>query len=283
LSAQLIAHLRDQSLLLVLDNLEHLLDRESVMDNLARQILVQAPGIKLLVTSRERLKLDAEWVVDLGGLTLPVTNARRRIDAADAVRLFVDRARHLDPHFALDTGSRAAVVQICQRLEGLPLAIELAASWTRVLTLPEITDEIGRALDFLSQDHHDTPARHRSLRAALDHSWRLLNRMEQHTMAQLSIFQGGCDREAIQEVTGATLPLLNALIDKSLVQCARLRGVMRYTLHELVRQYAVERLAADPTEHQRPPRAATPPSMPHCFNARSQRKPARRLLRRGGS
>jgi len=109
---------------------------------------------------------------------------------------------------------------------------------------------LGRGLDFLSQDHHDTPARHRSLRAALDHSWRLLNRIEQRAVAQLSIFQGGCDREAIQEVTGVALPLLNARIDKSLVQRARLRGVTRYTLHELVRQYAAERLAADPAEHQ---------------------------------
>ena len=187
------------------------------------------------------------------------------------MRLFVDRAQHLDRDFALDSGSRAAVVQICQRLEGLPLAIELAASWTRVLTLPEITDEIGRALDFLSQDHHDTPARHRSLRAALDHSWRLLNRIEQRAVAQLSIFQGGCDREAIQEVTGATLPLLNALIDKSLVQRARLRGVTRYTLHELVRQYAAERLADRSARSIRRPPAATPPSMPSCSSARSPR------------
>jgi predicted ATPase/transcriptional regulator with XRE-family HTH domain len=250
LGAQLVAHLRDQRLLLVLDNLEHLLDRESITASLVRQILMHAPQVKLLITSRERLKIDAEWVVDLGGLTLPSSNARRQNDGADAVRLFVERAQHLDRDFALDAGSRASVVQICRHLEGLPLAIELAASWTRVLTLPEIAGEIGRALDFLSQDHHDTPARHRSLRAALDHSWRLLNCIEQRTMAQLSIFQGGCDREAIQQVTGVTLPQLNALIDKSLVQRAQLRGVTRYTLHELVRQYAAERLAADHEEHQ---------------------------------
>jgi predicted ATPase/transcriptional regulator with XRE-family HTH domain len=250
LIAQLLAYLQDKSLLLVLDNMEHLLDHGRITIELVRQILVQAPAVKLLATSRERLRIDAEWVVEPGGLALPTTSAQRQSDRADAVRLFADRAQHLDPHFAIDDGNRASIVQICRRLEGLPLAIELAAGWTGVLTLPEIAAEIDRGLDFLSQDHHDSPDRHRSLRAALDHSWRLLDRAEQRAVAQLSIFQGGCDREAIQEVIDATLPLLTALIDKSLVQRAKLRGVTRYTLHELVRQYAAERLIADPEDYQ---------------------------------
>jgi predicted ATPase/DNA-binding CsgD family transcriptional regulator/DNA-binding XRE family transcriptional regulator len=247
---QLIEVLRHRKLLLVLDNLEHLLGRgeDATLTRMISRILAEAPGVRLLATSRERLRMRGEQVIMVGGLALPSSDTSPRVERAAAVQLFVAQAQRFVSTFALDNQNRAAVARICRRLEGLPLAIELAASWTRALTSQEIAAEIDRSLDFLAADHHDTPDRHRSLRAALDHSWQLLDAAERHTLTHLSVFHGGCDRDAASAVVGATLPILTALIDKSLVRATSVAGVTRYTLHELVRQYAAERLAAETAE-----------------------------------
>ena len=247
---QLIDALRDRALLLVLDNLEHLLGQRegATFVALIKRVLAEAPGVRMLATSRERLRLRDERVIDLGGLALPASDTSQRAERAAAVQLFAERARRVAGAFALDAGNRVAVARICRRLEGLPLAIELAASWMRALTPHEIAGEIERSLDFLAGDDRDLPDRHRSLRAALEHSWQLLDAAERHTLARLSVFRGGCDRAAAAEVVGASLPILSALIDKSLVRAGASAGVTRYSLHELVRQYAAERLATDPAD-----------------------------------
>jgi predicted ATPase/DNA-binding CsgD family transcriptional regulator/DNA-binding XRE family transcriptional regulator len=244
---QILDALRDQRLLLVLDNLEHLLALSG--DALAAAIermAAEAPGVRLLTTSRERLRLNAEWVMELGGLELPPASAGPRAERSEAVRLFVERARQAAPSFALDAESRAAVVRICRQLEGMPLAIELAASWARALAPAEIAVEVERALDFLTANNRDAPARHQGMRAALDHSWSLLNTYERAALARLSVFRGGFEREAAAAIADAPLPTLLALIEKSLVRREQVDGVTRYGLHELVRQYAAERLAVDP-------------------------------------
>jgi predicted ATPase/DNA-binding NarL/FixJ family response regulator/DNA-binding XRE family transcriptional regulator len=266
----LVEILRERSLLLVLDNLEHLLGpgEGELLAALIRRLLVEAPGVRLLATSRERLRLRDERVIELGGLAIPPSDTGPRVEQAESVQLFVERAQHIAPEFALRPENRAAIAHICRRLEGLPLAIELAATWTRAITPREIAAQIDRAIDFLEVADRDTAARHRSARAVLDHSWTLLTADERRTLARLSVFHGGCDRDAAAAVVSSEFRVLSsdqeisqlkthtsklmtqlaALIDKSLVRRQEIDGVTRYTLHELVRQYAAEHLADDPED-----------------------------------
>ncbi len=247
---QLLAHLSTRQLLLVLDNFEHLLNDDNgratrwVLDLLAR-----APGLQLLITSRERLRLSGERIFELGGLALPQNAALPA--QADAVMLFLERAQQVDRDFVLNAQNQPAISRICQLMDGIPLAIELAAAWVRILACHEIAEEIQRSIDFLVLADRDMAPRHRSMRAVFDHSWSLLTTEEQRVLAQLSVFRGGCQREAGQVVAQATLPVLASLIDKSLLRRVhKATGPGRYELHELVRQYAEQRLGADPT-HQR--------------------------------
>lgn len=248
---QLVRALHDRRLLLILDNLEQLLSPTTgdTLVDLIDQLLQAAPGLRILATSRERLQLQAEWVLALGGLQLPQGDQDvPMIEAASAVRLFLERARHVAPEFALQPEDAPVVARICRYVEGSPLAIELAASWTRALTLAEIAVELDRALDFLTRSGRDRTARHHSMRAVLDHSWQLLDAAERLTLARLSVFHGGCDRDAATSVTGASLLTITALMDKSLLRRTQVNGGTRFTLHELVRHYAAEQLAADPTD-----------------------------------
>jgi predicted ATPase/DNA-binding NarL/FixJ family response regulator/DNA-binding XRE family transcriptional regulator len=240
----LLAFLREREMMLVLDNLEHLLQATPLI----AAILRTAPGVRLLVTSRERLRLHAEWVFELGGLALPGNDTRAAIEHSDAVLLFLHRARHASSDFALTATNRPAIAHICHLLDGMPLAIELAASWVRALTLDEITAEVTHGLDFLQLSERDADPRHHSMRIVIDHSWALLTSDEQGVMARLSVFRGGCTREAAEAITGASLPTLVALLDKSLLR----RGPTgRYEMHELVRQYAADHLAGSPDEEPR--------------------------------
>jgi predicted ATPase/DNA-binding NarL/FixJ family response regulator/transcriptional regulator with XRE-family HTH domain len=247
---RLIDALHERVLLLILDNLEQLLGPAGGYDlaDLISRLLVEAPGLRILATSRERLGIRDEWVLALGGLSLPATDQMWRVGQADAVRLFVERARQVVPGFVLQAKHAATVAQICRQLEGVPLAIELAASWMRVLTLAEIAAELDHALIFLIRGERDSPARHRSMRAVLDHSWQLLDRSEQRALARLSVFRGSCDRDAASNITGATLLTIAGLIDKSLVRREEVGDSTRYSLHELVRHYAAEQLALDPDD-----------------------------------
>jgi len=245
---QLLAALRGRRLLLVLDNLEQLLGpaEAPALTALLLRLIEGVPGLRLLATSRERLNLREEQVVVVEGLGLPHPDAGPRADRADAVQLFVDRAQRVQPTFTLTPANRASVIRLCRQLEGLPLAIELAAACVRVLTPQEIAAGLDRSLDLLASANRDSPERHRSLRAALDHSWQLLTDTERAVLARLSVFRGGCEREAATIVAGADLSVLAALVDKSLLRHTATDGVTHYTLHELVRQYAALRLAEDP-------------------------------------
>ncbi len=248
---QLLNYLADKQLLLVLDNFEHLLAAATLTSTL----LGRAPRVKILATSRERLNVQGEWLLEVSGLGYPtaidetVDNLARDYSAAE---LFVRSAQRVNPQFALNQQNAPAVLRICQLVEGMPLALELAASWLRMLTCEEIATEIQQSLAILSTTQRDLPERHRSMRALFDYSWSLLSEPECMTLQQLSVLRGGFRREAAQAVAGASLPVLLALVDKSLV---RNDGAGRFSLHELLRQFASQQLVSQPTEmaatHQR--------------------------------
>jgi len=232
---QLLDYLSERSTLLVLDNFEHLVEGSGLLG----EVIERAPHVELLTTSRERLNVQSEWVFDVDGLGL----AENGNGSASAVRLFVERAKQVTPGFALDDTTE--VLRICRLVDGMPLGIELAASWVSVLSCTEIADEIARNIDFLATSTRDVPERHRSLRAAIDQSWRLLTDEQRSAFSRLSVFRGSFDRSAAVAVTGADLRLLSQLVTKSLL---RRPDFGRFELHELLRQYAREQLAASPAD-----------------------------------
>ncbi len=238
---QLGDFLRDRDALLILDGFEGLL---SGADQVAG-ILEATRKLKLLFTSRERLKLQEEHVFKVDSLSYP-PSADGKPDTPvshpfdySAMRLFEQRAQQVRPDFTLSAQEAPWVARICQIVEGLPLGIEIAASWVRSLTCQEIADEIARDLDFLTSRLQDRPPHHRSLRAVFDRAWSLLSQQEQDVLGGLSVFRGGFDREAARQVSGATVHTLADLVDKSLL---RWNPAGRYEVHDLLRVYAAERL-----------------------------------------
>lgn len=230
--ACLLNHVQSRPMLIVLDNLEHLLEG---VDLLA-EILLHGPGVKILATSREPLNLQGEWVFEVQGLPIPRNGG---FEESSAVQLFLQSARRSRIGFAPDADEREAIVEICRLVEGLPLAIELAAGWVRMLSCREIAREIARDQHFLASTARDVPQRHRSIAAVFDQSWRLLGEVERRHLRRLSIFRGGFEREMAAQVAGASLADLASLMARSLV---RRSGPHRYDMHELVRQYCRERL-----------------------------------------
>ena len=232
---QLLDYLGERSTLLVLDNFEHLVGGADLLG----EIIERAPGVELLTTSRERLNVQSEWVLDVHGLGL----AENGNGGSGALRLFVERARQVEPGFSLDDSAELdQACRICRLVEGLPLGVELAASWVSMLSCAEIADEIEQNIDFLATSMRDVPERHRSLRAAFDQSWRLLSDEQQEALARLSVLRGDFGRDAAAAIAEADLRLLADLVSKSLV---RRSDFGRYEVHELLRQYAAEKLASE--------------------------------------
>jgi predicted ATPase len=184
---QLCNYFRGKHLLLVLDNFEHLVEGTGLIADL----LANAPRLKILATSRERLNLQEEWALPVEGLAFPNAGTDDEIGSYSAVQLFLQSARRVQPGFSL-TENAEAVIGICQAVEGMPLALELSAAWLRVMPCPQIAGGIRQALDFLATPLRNVPERHRNLRAVFDHSWALLSEGERGVLASLSVFQGGC-------------------------------------------------------------------------------------------
>jgi len=236
---QLLDFLHDRHELLVLDNAEHLLDGAG----LVAEILKDAPSIKILVTSREPLRLPGEQLYPLRGLDYENGGALETTSASTSSSLFLQTARRVRPNYHVDIAEARHIAEICRLAQGLPLAIELAAAWVSLMSAGEIVDAIRNSLRFLETDMRGVPARHRSMEAVFDATWQRLDATEQRIFAQLSVFRGGFTQAAIEYVTGATLSQLRTLVTSSLIAYNHERK--RYTIHELLRQYGALRLAED--------------------------------------
>lgn len=237
---QLIAHLRWQRLLLILDNVESLLlpEIEPAVLAIVQGILAKAAQVTLLLTSRQPLHLRAEWIFDLAGLPLPAETERAQ---PASIQLFKETARRLHRHFDIEA-EYTAVNKICRLLDGLPLGIELAASLIRQQRCPEIAAHIAQTLEGVATKWQDLPPRHRSLKATFEYTWQLLTEPEKQLLAMLAHMQRGFSDDAAQSVAGDLIQSLDNLVQKSLVKSQ----ANRYSLHEVVLEFAQQKLAAKP-------------------------------------
>lgn len=225
---QVLEHLRNKRLLLVLDNLEQL---SGQLRFLAR-LLQTAKGVKILTTSRDVVGISAEYRYPLDGIK----------DLHEATAILWSAIKRVAPNFEVTPTNIAIGAVICQRLHGVPLALELAATWINTLDLDSIREEIEHAYTFLESPMLDTPDRHRSLGAIFDHSWELLQPKQQQILAAASIFRGGFDIKAARAILGAGIHDLRRLVEQSLL--IKVDDRAHYTLHELVRQFAAEKLSS---------------------------------------
>jgi len=250
LLATLVDVLQGKELLLVLDNCEHLID---ACASLGYELLPTCPDLRILATSREPLGIAGETVWRVTALSLPEPETpSERVGRAAAVRLFIERARSVLPGFELSEQNAGVVADVCRRLDGIPLALELAAAHAPLLSAEQVAARLGDALGLLTRGGRLAPARQQTVRATLDWSYGLLAKPEQILFDHLAVFAGGWTLEAAEAVAGAdgiepgdVLPLLGQLVDKSLVVVEPgPAGLVRYRLLEVLRQYGLERLAA---------------------------------------
>ena len=229
---QAIESLRGSQLLLVLDNFEQLVAASPQIETL----IARCPRLRVLVTTRMRLGTASEWTFPLEGLPLPEADDADHLEAFDAVRLFVRAARRVEPSFLADAEPQA-LVDICRQVGGLPLALELAASWTRMLSCEAIAAELRQGSELLRAVDPTRPARQASIEIVFDHAWKLLGPVEREALGRLSVFRGGFSAEAARAVA-APLPVLGALLDKSLLR----KDEGRFFLHPLLHRLVAERL-----------------------------------------
>ncbi len=245
-------HLHQKEMLLVLDNLEHLLANSPPASQILSELLKNAPGVVILATSRQPLNLLIEQVIELQGLTYPAPDeiSQNNLLAETAnysgLQLFEQIARRVNHRFSLDTNWQETA-RICQLVEGTPLGIELSAAWVRGYRPGEIARRIREDYDFLSTAMQDIPVRHRSMRSVFNHSWQLLDEDEKSILKKLTVFRGGFSRTAAESIAGATAEKLHALTEQSLLYPAK--GA-RFDMHNLVRQFACEKLAQNSGQNQ---------------------------------
>lgn len=232
---RLLSYLRSKHILIILDNYEHLLPDVSLLVDL----LQYTQQVRVIVTSRVRLNIEEEHVFEVHGLPFPHADQVAESRTFSAVQLLLQSARRYQLRFEPSPQDEPHIVRICQLVEGLPLAIELAATWMRVMSCQEIAHEIAHNLAFLTASRREVAVRQHSMHAVFLYSWNLLNDDEQRILRQLSVCQGGFQRDAAKHIAGASLRLLRSLIDNSLLLHNDLE---RYDMHELMRQYAQERL-----------------------------------------
>lgn len=264
LTPQLFAHLRDKQLLLILDNFEHLRGAANVIEandtasgkqlcnpaaDFVYNLLQETQQVKVLITSRHSLNYQVEHLFTLDGLPLPESNeietwstsdqATAQLLTYDSIALFVQRAAHSIAHFALDHENATAILQICRLVEGLPLGIELAATLVRRYSCDQIASRLKEHYTILSTTFHDLPMRHRSIEATLAYSWQLLSTVDRLTFAQCAIFPDSFTQTTAAAITGATASQLQRLERQMLLQQV---APKRYTMHRLMRQYALQQL-----------------------------------------
>ncbi len=232
---QFFEFMRPKSLLLVLDNLEHLLESAQLLS----EILHHAPQVKILVTSREKLNLTGETLFPLAGMTLPGARSSMDFMSVDAMKLFMQSARRIQTDFELPIDQIQHAVRICYMVQGMPLALMLAAAWLDTLNLEDIANEINQSIGVLKADLRDAPDRHRSIRAVFDPTWLRLTQEQRAMLLKLSTFQGGFTWQAARSVANADPFTLQTLVNKSLL--SRTKND-RYDIQELLRQYIMEQL-----------------------------------------
>ena len=246
----LTEYLRSRDLLLVLDNCEHLIDACAV---LVDSLLRACPRLRILATSREALRIDGETLRPVAPLSVPdgVAGLAASPQEYEAVRLFVERAGQVVPSFAIDDENRSAVLGICQHLEGIPLALELAAIRLRAMSPAELLERLQQHWDLLDLGSRGAPERHRTMTACLEWSYALCSPEERDLWARLSVFAGGVEMDAIQYVTaqpGGTLTpartaqTVQALVDKSLLTSELHDGRARYRMLDIIRRFGMDRL-----------------------------------------
>jgi predicted ATPase len=240
--------LHEQDTLILLDNCEHLIDEAA---KFCAQLVRECPRLRILATSREPLGIDGEHVYRVPSLALPPGEAEATDDiaAADAVRLFVDRARAQDPGFVLDDSSAPLVASVCRRLDGIPLALELAAARLSSMSIGQVSDRLDQRFRLLTGGSRNAMPRQQTLQAAVDWSFELLGRAEREVLRRLSVFAGGFELEAAEVICAAgdvdvfdAADLLGSLVSKSLVVADRTPGSVRYRMLETIRQYAAQEL-----------------------------------------
>ena len=245
-SESVVDALRSRELIVILDNCEHVIESAAI---LAGQLVVGCPRVAIVSTSREPLRIAGEQIYRVPSLSLPPADGRdaARMADSEAVRLFVDRASRQRPDFALDSDNCDAVARLCRRLDGIPLAIELAAARVRAMPVDEIETGLDQRFALLTGENRPALRRQQTLEALIDWSYNLLNPSEQELLERLSAFAGGFDLDAADAVTahgqnGSVLDEVVALVDKSLVQWDDSNN--RYRLLESVRDYAAAKLVA---------------------------------------
>jgi predicted ATPase/class 3 adenylate cyclase len=238
--SRILDYLYDKKILFVIDNFEHVLEGATFVQD----ILTGAPQVQILASSRIKLNLMGETVFNIEGLTVGDTSSAKD----GAIQLFVQSAKQTLPKFELNDTVLPAVTEICHLVDGMPLAIILAAAWIDTLAVDEIASEIEKNIDMLETEKRDVPSRQRSVRAVIESSWNQVDVSAQNLLRRLSVFRGGFTRAAAQEAAGASLRGLSQLVDKALLRRDPKTG--RYSIHELLRQYAEEQLKLSSEEER---------------------------------
>ena len=229
-------HLKTQNLLIILDNFEHLLSHSHVVGDL----LEASHSFKIVVTSRESLKLKSEWLYDVQGLSFPKTKHQDNLQNYEAVQLFLNGVKRVAPMYRVQDQELSTIAEIARNLEGLPLAIELASSWARIMPLERIKQELEQGIDFLETNLVDVPERHRSIKTLLDTTWANLSEQKREALMKLSVFVGGCELEAAEKVTQTPASILLSLVNETLLKRSH-QG--RFEIHEVIQQYVAKRIS----------------------------------------
>ena len=232
--AQIVSYLTNKNLFLIMDNYEHIIAGANIL----AEIIHAAPQLTVLVTSREKLNIDGENLLVIDGMELPKWETPQDALRYSAVQLFMQSATRTRVAFEITEENLSYVARVCHLVQGVPLGILLAAAWVATLTVKEIAEEIQASMDFLESERRDLPERQRSMRAVFDYSWRLLNDEERDGLARMSVFHGGCTRNAAQSISNISIRLLNGLVNKSLLHRDQKSG--RFEIHELIRQFSEE-------------------------------------------
>lgn len=238
-SIELLNYLRGKSILLVMDNFEHIQEASFILSDILRS----TQNVKILVTSRSLLHLSGEHMYMIEGLEFPSGSEGTQLSEYSSIELFLESMRRHCPQATTNESDLEKIMDICQIVAGVPLGIELAAAWVRTLSFREILSEIRKNLELLSSETRDMPGRHRSIRTVFEYSWNILDETDKSTFRDISVFRGGFTRSAVSEITGVSAFHLRSLMDKSLLQKA---PDGRFEIHELLREYAREKAGENP-------------------------------------